>query len=181
MINKANILGSLGITHNNRGANKPATAISWFEKQLSLSTGSTPIAAARPLTSSTAGRLNSGYRVTQATTPTISTATGPADITQAGGLSPYGTAGQGGNVQEWEETDFDLVNNSSSSIRGIRGGLWSTGSSLLLSSFRSVNFVNPANGDFNVGFRVASIPEPSTLLLGAMASVGLLFRRRRLS
>ena len=28
----------------------------------------------------------------------------------AGGLSPYGTMGQGGNVFEWEETDFDLVN-----------------------------------------------------------------------
>jgi formylglycine-generating enzyme required for sulfatase activity len=30
----------------------------------------------------------------------------PADITLAGGLSPYGTMGQGGNVYEWEETDF---------------------------------------------------------------------------
>ena len=39
-------------------------------------------------------------------------ATGPADITLAGGLSPYGTMGQGGNVYEWEETDFDLVNDS---------------------------------------------------------------------
>ena len=40
----------------------------------------------------------------------------------AGGLSPYGTDGQGGNVWEWEETEYDLVNDSSSSIRGIRGG-----------------------------------------------------------
>ena len=39
---------------------------------------------------------------------------GPADITLAGGLSPYGTMGQGGNVLEWEETDFDLVNGPSS-------------------------------------------------------------------
>ena len=34
--------------------------------------------------------------------------------------------GQGGNVYEWEETDFDLVNGptDSSSARGVRGGLW---------------------------------------------------------
>jgi hypothetical protein len=31
MINKANSLGGLGITHNNRGANKPVTSISWLE------------------------------------------------------------------------------------------------------------------------------------------------------
>ena len=29
---------------------------------------------------------------------------GPADITNAGGLSPYGTMGQGGNVWEWMES-----------------------------------------------------------------------------
>ena len=40
----------------------------------------------------------------------------PADITQAGGLSPYGTMGQGGNVMEWEETDLDLVNGFDSMI-----------------------------------------------------------------
>ena len=42
---------------------------------------------------------------------------GPADIMLAGGLSPYGTMGQGGNVFELEETDFNLVNDSGSSIR----------------------------------------------------------------
>ena len=45
---------------------------------------------------------------------------GPADITQADGKSPYGTMGQGGSVWEWEETEFDLVNNLSSSARGVR-------------------------------------------------------------
>lgn len=39
-------------------------------------------------------------------------AAGPADITLAGGLSPYGTMGQGGNVYEWMETEDDLANNS---------------------------------------------------------------------
>jgi len=47
MIDKANAEGSLGITHNNRGANKPATAISWiqaaqFVNWLNTDSGSTP-------------------------------------------------------------------------------------------------------------------------------------------
>jgi hypothetical protein len=49
---------------------------------------------------------------------------GPADIDNAGGLSPYGTMAQGGNVWEWVATDQDLVNDSPDSIRGIRGGFW---------------------------------------------------------
>lgn len=104
---------------------------------------------------------------------------GPADITLAGGLSPYGTMGQGGNVFEWEETEFDLTNDSSSSARGIRGGDWSNFSFDLLTSDRGFDF--PAVGDFNVGFRVASIPEPGTMLLGALAAGGLLVCRRQLS
>jgi len=104
---------------------------------------------------------------------------GPADINQAGGLSPYGTMGQGGNVEEWEETEFDLVNDSSSSARGIRGGHFYNGSNSLSSSYRRSR--SPTNGNF-VGFRVASIaviPEPSSSLLGAFAAVGLLLRRSR--
>jgi sulfatase modifying factor 1 len=105
----------------------------------------------------------------------------PNDITDVGVLSPYGTAGQGGNVFEWEETDFDLVNDSSSSAPGVRGGYWVYFSSGLLSSVRSDYFI-PSKEVRSVGFRVASIiPEPSTLLLGALASVGLMMWRRRLS
>ena len=45
MINKANVLGSLGITHDGRGVNKPATSIDWFEAAkfvnwLNMSSGS---------------------------------------------------------------------------------------------------------------------------------------------
>ncbi len=49
---------------------------------------------------------------------------GPADITNAGGLSPYGVMGLGGNVVEYEETESDLVNNDPWSSRGWRGGDW---------------------------------------------------------
>jgi formylglycine-generating enzyme required for sulfatase activity len=47
---------------------------------------------------------------------------GPADITKAGGLSPYKVMAMGGNVWEWEETEYDLVNDNSAAERGGRGG-----------------------------------------------------------
>ena len=107
-----------------------------------------------------------------------SSATGPADITLAGGLSPYGTAGQGGNANELEETAFDLVNDSTFFDRGIRGGYWAMVPIAMHSSIRF--HVSPASKNNGYGFRVASvaIPEPTSLLLGALASVGVLLRRR---
>jgi formylglycine-generating enzyme required for sulfatase activity len=83
---------------------------------------------------------------------------------------------QGGNVYEWEETDFDLENGPSSSARGNRGGHFFSSSSVLRASIRFN--VNPAGVVNNVGFRVASIPEPSALLLVALAGLGLFCRRR---
>ena len=97
------------------------------------------------------------------------------DVTLAGGPSPYGTVGQGGNVFEWEETDFDLVNDSTSSLRGIRGGGVLFDAFLLSASARL--FFNPADED-GLGFRVASVPEPSSLLLGVLGAVGLLVWRK---
>jgi formylglycine-generating enzyme required for sulfatase activity len=65
-------------------------------------------------------------------------AQGPADVTSAGGLSPYGIMGLGGNVWEWEETSLDLNNSSGSSDRGIRGGNWDFNSFNLSSSTRGL-------------------------------------------
>jgi formylglycine-generating enzyme required for sulfatase activity len=106
-------------------------------------------------------------------------AQGPADITNAGGLSPYLVMGMGGNVWEWEETESDLVNNSPSSARGVRGGDWSNNSFLLSASNRF--FFNPSSEDSLFGFRVASIPEPSSAVLLTLATVGLWQRRKRSS
>jgi len=109
---------------------------------------------------------------------------GPADITVAGGLSPYGTMGQGGNLHEWEETEFDLMNDSSSSARGYRGGDWLNDfifSGDLLSSSRISGATNDEAWISAIGIRVASIPEPSTALLGVLSTAGLLMCRRRLS
>jgi hypothetical protein len=104
-------------------------------------------------------------------------ATGPAAITLAGGLSPYGTMGQGGNVDEWEESEFDQTNNSPTSIRGFRGGNWDRSPAFLLSSSRFS--VAPSIEDNILGFRVASVPEPSAIVLLATAILALQRRSAR--
>jgi formylglycine-generating enzyme required for sulfatase activity len=85
--------------------------------------------------------------------------------------SPYGTYDQGGNVWEWNE---QIV---SGSYRGIRGGSWLNDGSALAASYPLID--NPAGEIFNVGFRVASIPEPGTGLLVMTGLLGLAARRRR--
>jgi len=90
------------------------------------------------------------------------TSPGPADVMLAGGLSPYGTMGQNGNISEWEETEKDLVNDSASILthRGLRGGSWrDITSTAMRSNFRSSS--HPQGGGSTFGFRVASILESS--------------------
>jgi formylglycine-generating enzyme required for sulfatase activity len=105
--------------------------------------------------------------------------TGPADIFNAGGLSAYGTMGQGGNVWEWNETAFDGINSTAGETRVLRGGSWNNDSSLLVASGRDGGI--PTTGDFNYGFRVASVPEPSAVSLLAVGLGGLAMMRRRRS
>ena len=82
---------------------------------------------------------------------------GPADITNAGGLSPYGTMAQNGNVWEWCESGYTAPNDSAVESRVLRGGGWGFSSGSLQSSFRS--FYSPGGGGNDVGFRVAAVPE----------------------
>jgi hypothetical protein len=94
-----------------------------------------------------------------------SLAQGPADITQAGGRSPYGVMAMAGNTQELEETTFDLLNKNVSGGRGVRSGRWNKDASFFSASFRggaSGNTSTPG-GSGNMGIRVASIPEPPPL------------------
>ena len=102
--------------------------------------------------------------------------TGPASVFSDGGLSAYGTMGQGGNVYEWMETASDGINNSSSEFRGLRGGNWYNDSEYDLRSSNRYNG-SPTYSVDDVGFRVASVPEPSAAML--MISAGMLALARR--
>jgi hypothetical protein len=102
---------------------------------------------------------------------------GPAAVKNAGGLSAYGTMGQSGNVWEWNESDSDGINNSASRSRTFRGGEWA--SPVRTVSSRAHNFGNPVAGDGSIGFRVASVPEPSSTVLILGSGLMFLARRRR--
>lgn len=105
-------------------------------------------------------------------------ATGPADTTQAGGLSHYGTMGQDGNAYERLESAFTAPNDSPSEIRAIRGGYWEGSEFVLRASFRPSGDA-PSVSDYAVGLRVASVPEPAASMLMFSASLLALARRRR--
>lgn len=101
---------------------------------------------------------------------------GLADVDQAGGLSPNGVMGLGGNVWEWEETEWDLVNSDTTADRGLRGGAWDVGSINLSASSRLG--IEPSSGLSNVGFRVVIVPEPTSGLAGTLGICAILLWKR---
>jgi len=106
----------------------------------------------------------------------------PADITQAGGLSAYGTMAQSGNVWEWMEGAFDGFNDDPTENRSTRGGSFDSFNALPLNSAgTSVVDISPDSSPNFVGFRVASIPEPSTAFLLVLGLGSLMLLRRRLN
>jgi formylglycine-generating enzyme len=110
---------------------------------------------------------------------TIPAITNPAIVDNAGGLSAYGTMGQGGNVWEWIESASDGTNNSPSEQRTVRGGSWDSGERHLRSPLREN--VDPTVERDSYGFRVASVPEPSTYVLVLMGAGALYLWKRRKS
>jgi formylglycine-generating enzyme required for sulfatase activity len=103
---------------------------------------------------------------------------GPADINNAGGLSPFGTMAQGGNVWELTETAYDGTNDTAGELRNLRGGSWADYGSNQLGASNKNNY-NPSDELYIIGFRVASVPEPSSLSLLALGGVVVALRRRR--
>src|SRR5262249_8526305 len=99
----------------------------------------------------------------------------PNDLTPKGSYpgsaSPYGTFDQGGNVWEWNDVII------SGSYRGVRGGPSGFRPNSLAASYGVVT-TDPAYESGFMGFRVASIPEPSTGLLVIAGLLGLAGWRR---
>ena len=86
--------------------------------------------------------------------------------------SSYGTFDQGGNVWEWNDAVI------SGSSRGLRGGSFAGfGGGTLRASTRSDG--DPTGESNFIGFRVASVPEPTSLLLTMLAGGMMLIRRKR--
>jgi formylglycine-generating enzyme required for sulfatase activity len=94
---------------------------------------------------------------------------GPAEVFNNGGLSPYGSRGMGGNAAEWTESAWDGLNNSSIEDRTVRGVDWFASVDQLGSFYRDIN-APLYESDF-IGFRVASVPEPSTMALILLTGV----------
>ncbi|MEN1679995.1 MAG: SUMF1/EgtB/PvdO family nonheme iron enzyme [Planctomycetota bacterium] len=87
---------------------------------------------------------------------------GPADVMLAGGESPFGVVGLGGNIDEWNDVEsvfFPLGR------RPARGGAWGSPAGVLRSTAAGT-LLATSEGD-NVGFRVVSlgIPEPTAIAL----------------
>jgi len=88
-----------------------------------------------------------------------------------GKASSSGTFGQGGNAWEWNDAVI------SGSSRGLRGGSWGNSAFGLASSGRGIG--GPSVEYDIVGFRVASVPEPTSVFLAIFGSGVMLTRRKR--
>jgi hypothetical protein len=234
IINKANALGALGITHDNRGPNKPASSISWWEAAkfvnwLNTSTGGMPAykfdangvfqlwqsgdpgydpynAYRNRLAHYVLPTVHEFYKAaffdpvantyydyptgTNSTPDGIDSMTdsqfdlvfaegpftGPRNVDDVGLLSPYGTAGQGGNVWEWLENARFGENDSADKLRGVRNGAYHNVVSYVSAAHYGWN--EPWKEHVDVGLRVVFVvPEPTSLLMIATAALRFCFRR----
>lgn len=89
--------------------------------------------------------------------------------------SYYGTYDQGGNVAEWNDT-FSVFDEA----LGVRGGTWFNSNVDLRSSTR---YDYPSESEISLlGFRVASVPEPSTgVLVFLGGAIYWLVRRKKVT
>src|SRR4051812_47524839 len=85
----------------------------------------------------------------------------------------YGTFDQGGNVSEWNETSHDPG-------RGLRRGDWvGNDPAIMHAQGQGRSMLDPASEFATIGFRLAGVPEPDSLLLVITAAAKLLTTRRK--
>lgn len=96
---------------------------------------------------------------------------GPLNIS-SGTEEQNGTFDMMGNVWEWNETMID------GSGRGVRGGSYSSGYVNQLSSSYRDYYHNLVAENVGIGFRVASVPEPCSLVLLSLGGLALMWKRR---
>ena len=85
-----------------------------------------------------------------------------------------GTFNMMGNVWQWTESPYGDLSYGTNSSRSLRGGSFLDDSSFLSSSYRFE--YSPTLEPVDLSFRVASVPEPGSLLMTAMIALsGLLY------
>jgi len=109
-------------------------------------------------------------------------ATDPAGLWAAtnGSSELNGTKNMMGNVWEWMETPYYSGDDVADARRAFRGGSYARvglgGWFVIQSSYRGPDF--PHSEDYDVGFRVASLPEPCSLVLLGLGGLALRLRKR---
>jgi formylglycine-generating enzyme required for sulfatase activity len=97
---------------------------------------------------------------------------GPADVDNAGDLSAWGTMAQGGNALELTESALNGLFTSPRDYRLLMGGSWDSPNGIQSSGLG--DSLLPSDHFSTAGFRVASVPQPSSLSLLALALGSLL-------
>jgi formylglycine-generating enzyme len=128
----------------------------------------TDFASGRDMTEVSKPGNNANYRIPAVTPlliggPYYRTLVGEFELSK----SPYGTFDQGGNVWEWTES---TAGNSSLRVRG--GSYWDLGDAMAANGGYAT--AEPASDSKSMGFRIASVPEPSALVLLALGICGML-------
>jgi len=89
-----------------------------------------------------------------------------------GSASAYGTFDQAGNLSEWNDLNGEIA-----AERNLRGGAWIDDVIYLQASRRDLQI--PTSENSVIGFRLATVPEPSTYALILMTGAGALWLARR--
>ncbi len=89
--------------------------------------------------------------------------------------SPYGTFDQGGNVWEW--TEAIVYEEPGQASRGLRGGAFNSYSEFLHAAWRAGAHGYPTMETDHIGFRVAAVPEPASIVMLALVGIGIVRRR----